>query len=274
MIKKRLLIVEDDPKFRKLIKMVLAADSYQFVEVDSIRGALQACSELEGPYVVLLDLELPDGNGREFIKRLGANVVDFRIIVLTAHEDYLRAELAEQLQIFNYLPKTQKLTEPLRFAVSQAFKDIELEQLKRRLKVLTRNPIRVFISYTNPDFEKVHWIYSRLKDNNSFKPWMADRDMFPGANWKKQVQQAIDDCHFVLSCLSDISVKRLSYFRTETRLAAAKHDQVGEPFIIPLKFDNCEMPREFTKRNIQCISYDSLHDDWWLKLLKTLRSEV
>jgi CheY-like chemotaxis protein len=252
--------------------LILAGDGYSFVEASSIESGLEAITGREGPHVVLLDLQLPDGNGREFIERLGKDTANYRIIVLTAHEHYLAAELAQELQIFRYLHKAEKIYESLRFTVSEAFKDIELEQLRRKISIFTRNPIKIFISYTNPDSEKVHWIYWRLKDDG-FKPWMDQIDILAGANWKKQVQQAIDDCHFFLSCLSDISVKRLSYFRTETRLAITKQDRVGDPFILPLKFDDCEMPKEFAKRNIQCLNYDGFHNDWWLKLLKTLRSE-
>jgi hypothetical protein len=67
-------------------------------------------------------------------------------------------------------------------------------------------------------------------------------------------------------------VKRLSYFQRETEVAVERYDKIGEPFIIPLLFDNCEMPREFVERKIQHIRYDPLHDDWWKKLVGTLRS--
>jgi len=270
---KELLIIENDPKFRNAIKRALVQDAYSFVEASSIQAGLEICRQPTGPRVILLDLELPDGNGKEFMQCLGADIFRYRIIVLTAHEEYLAAELAHEFQVFRYLHKPGRIMESLRFTVAQAFKDIEVEELKNKITILSRNPIKVFISYTNPDFDKVNWVYRRLKDHG-FNPWMDQLDMLVGYNWKKQVEQAINDSHFVLSCLSDISVKRLGFFQTETHLAIAKHDRVGEPFILPLKFDNCEMPIEFVERNIQYINFDSLHDDWWLKLLKTLRSEV
>ena len=272
MISKELIIIDDHAVFRRSIKLTLALDGYDIIEADSVATGLQACREHESARVILLDLELPDGNGREILERLGDDIANYKVIVLTAHEEYLAAELARELQVYRYLPKVRSTGESLRFTVSQAFKDIEMEQLKRRMKILSRNPIKIFISYTNPDFEKVYWIYWRLK-GDGFKPWIDRQDLLAGADWKEQVQQSIGDCHFFLSCLSDISVKRLGYFRTETRLAVKKQDLVGHPFILPLKFDNSEMPKEFTKRNIQYLSYDAFHDDWWVKLLKTLRSE-
>jgi hypothetical protein len=158
------------------------------------------------------------------------------------------------------LPKSRG-TAAIRFAVSDAFDYIEHGPL----------PIKVFVSYTNPDFDKVTWIYRRLKDNR-FVPWIDKVDLRPGFSWDKAIETAISECDCVLSCLSDIAVKRLSYFQKETRLAVARYDSVGEPFIIPLRFDNCELPKEFVKRKIQHLTYDPVHDDWWDKLLGTLRS--
>jgi hypothetical protein len=70
-------------------------------------------------------------------------------------------------------------------------------------------PVRVFMSYTNPDFDKVTWIYRRLKDNG-FIPWIDRVDIRPGYPWDKEIDKAISECDCVLSCLSDIAVKRLS----------------------------------------------------------------
>ena len=63
MISKELIIIEDDSRFRASIKLILAGDGYSFVEASSIESGLQAITGREGPHVVLLDLQLPDGNG-------------------------------------------------------------------------------------------------------------------------------------------------------------------------------------------------------------------
>ena len=126
---KEILIVEDDLRFRQSIKRSLALDGYYFVEADSVESALAVCSRRQSPSVILLDLEIPGGTGREFLRRLGSDSAKYRIIVLTAHEEFLAAELAREFQVFRYLHKPAKIMEALRFTVSQAFKDIEREQL-------------------------------------------------------------------------------------------------------------------------------------------------
>lgn len=129
MASKEVLIIEDDPKFRTLVKLQLKVDGYSFIEADSVERGLEICKERPSLRVVLLDLEFPDGNGKSFLEGLGSNLSKYRIIVLTAHEEYLAAKLAGDFEIFRYLPKPARIMESLRFTVSQAFKDIEREQL-------------------------------------------------------------------------------------------------------------------------------------------------
>jgi nitrogen-specific signal transduction histidine kinase/CheY-like chemotaxis protein len=130
MASREVLIVEDDANFRTLMKRALASDRYSFVEADSVDSALRVCNERQGPRVILLDLDIPGGSGKEFLLRLGSNLLKYRIIVLTAHEEFLAAELAREFQVFRYLHKPSRLMESLRFTVSQAFNDLERAQLK------------------------------------------------------------------------------------------------------------------------------------------------
>jgi DNA-binding NarL/FixJ family response regulator len=73
---KRLLIVDDDSRFRGLLRMLLE-DEPQFEVVGEARegaDALEAAREL-APDVVLLDVNLPDGVGFDLVPRLDATVV-------------------------------------------------------------------------------------------------------------------------------------------------------------------------------------------------------
>jgi signal transduction histidine kinase/CheY-like chemotaxis protein len=88
--------------------------------------------------VILLDLDIPGGSGKEFLRRLGKNLAKYRIIVLTAHEEFLAAELAREFQVFRYLHKPSRLMESLRFTVSQAFNDLERTQLRDKTDFLIK----------------------------------------------------------------------------------------------------------------------------------------
>jgi CheY-like chemotaxis protein len=133
---KEVLIIEDKLAFRNSIKRALKPDDYTFVEAVTIEQGLQICRTGHGPKVILLDLDLPDGTGRDFLEHLGSARDQYKIIVITAHEDLLAAELADKFAVFNYLPKAVQLRQSLRFSVAQAFNEIEREQLKDKNRIL------------------------------------------------------------------------------------------------------------------------------------------
>jgi CheY-like chemotaxis protein len=66
------LVVDDDPEFRRLAGRLLAASGLTVVgEADSVAAALAAAARLEPP-AILLDVELPDGDGITLARELAA----------------------------------------------------------------------------------------------------------------------------------------------------------------------------------------------------------
>ena len=66
------LVVDDDPEFRELAGRLLAACGLNMVgEADSVAAALDAAARLE-PSAILLDVELPDGDGVTLARELSA----------------------------------------------------------------------------------------------------------------------------------------------------------------------------------------------------------
>jgi DNA-binding NarL/FixJ family response regulator len=66
------LVVDDDPEFRKLAGRPLAASGMTVVgEADSVAGAVGAAARLN-PSAVLVDVELPDGDGITLARQLVA----------------------------------------------------------------------------------------------------------------------------------------------------------------------------------------------------------
>jgi two-component system nitrate/nitrite response regulator NarL len=66
------LVVDDDPEFRKLAVRLLAASGLTVVgQADSVASALAAAARLE-PSAVLVDIELPDGDGVTLARELAA----------------------------------------------------------------------------------------------------------------------------------------------------------------------------------------------------------
>ena len=81
-----LLVVDDEPSIRRLLRTSLAAQGYHVLEAATGRSALDLVAR-EAPEVVLLDLGLPDMDGLEVIRRLRASGAKVPVIVLSSRGD-------------------------------------------------------------------------------------------------------------------------------------------------------------------------------------------
>jgi two-component system KDP operon response regulator KdpE len=76
------IVIEDEPKIRRFIRMSLETEGCQVYETDSMqRGLIETGTRK--PDMVVLDLGLPDGDGVDFIRDLRA-WSDIPVIVLSA----------------------------------------------------------------------------------------------------------------------------------------------------------------------------------------------
>ncbi len=92
MIQFHLLVIEDDPDIAGLLQADLEEAGYQVTLAGSVMQGLVMGRERQ-PDLVLTDLGLPDGHGREVVRRLRMGCT-FPIIVLTA-----RDELGDKLEL-------------------------------------------------------------------------------------------------------------------------------------------------------------------------------
>jgi two-component system KDP operon response regulator KdpE len=67
----RILVIEDEPAIRNVLRVLLEAERYRFIEADSAtRGEIEARSHK--PDLLLIDLGLPDGDGLKVIRKVRA----------------------------------------------------------------------------------------------------------------------------------------------------------------------------------------------------------
>jgi two-component system KDP operon response regulator KdpE len=78
-----LLIVDDEPPIRRLLRTSLSVHGYRIQEAGTARAALDIVAR-EAPEVMLLDLGLPDQDGLEVIRQLRASGSKVAIIVLSS----------------------------------------------------------------------------------------------------------------------------------------------------------------------------------------------
>lgn len=115
----KILIVDDEPAIRRLLRAALERAGYAVVEVGSAREALSAVS-IDRPDAVLLDLGLPDREGLEIlplIVRSGA-----ALVVISAREATQEKITALDLGADDYVTKpfdTDEVLARLRRALRQ-----------------------------------------------------------------------------------------------------------------------------------------------------------
>lgn len=84
-------MVDDDPEFRELARRLLAASGLTVVgEADSVVAALAAAAHLE-PSAILVDVELPDGDGIALARELAALPWRPRIVLTSIDGDITTA---------------------------------------------------------------------------------------------------------------------------------------------------------------------------------------
>lgn len=96
MLRKKILIVEDEESLLKLESILLTSKGYEVRGVANGKAALEALAE-EAPDLVLLDIMLPEIDGFEVCRRIKENpdTSHIPVIMLTAkksREDMARGE--------------------------------------------------------------------------------------------------------------------------------------------------------------------------------------
>src|SRR3954468_7720579 len=82
--KKHILIVEDDLQIAQFLQSSLKTNGYQTVHAKNLSNGKTLFAESK-PALVILDLNLPDGDGRDFIEFVRMSS-DIPILVLSARQ--------------------------------------------------------------------------------------------------------------------------------------------------------------------------------------------
>jgi signal transduction histidine kinase/CheY-like chemotaxis protein len=136
-VTKDILYIEDDKKYRESIVELFKGQPYRFVEVESPEEGLKILQANSQIRVILLDLFFEYSTANDILDYVRSHSGDFKVIVLTSHEDLLSAEQAQKYGVFKYLPKAKHSTsEAIRFSVEKAFLDLERDRLDRKVRAL------------------------------------------------------------------------------------------------------------------------------------------
>lgn len=132
----RTIIIDDEANARKMVTDIvgLLPDKFHIVdEAYDVKSAKAAISE-HNPDLLLLDIDLPDGNAFKLLQELGA--INFKIIFITAFSEY--AVQAFKFSAMDYILKPVVSTELIQ-ALEKVTKTIELEEIQLKLDSLLQN---------------------------------------------------------------------------------------------------------------------------------------
>jgi two-component system, OmpR family, KDP operon response regulator KdpE len=99
----RVLVVDDEPPIRKLLRTGLAAHGYHVLEAPNGKAALE---QLEAsPNLIILDLGLPDMQGHELLKTIRSRNDSVPIVILSSRDDEAGKVQALDLGADDYVTK-------------------------------------------------------------------------------------------------------------------------------------------------------------------------
>jgi two-component system cell cycle response regulator DivK len=103
---KRILVVEDQPDNRQIIRDMLAPTDYEITEVEDGEQALQAVAK-QRPDLILMDIQLPIIDGYTATRRIKANPAwqSIPIIAVTSYALSGEEKKAREAGCDDYVPK-------------------------------------------------------------------------------------------------------------------------------------------------------------------------
>ncbi|QDP21764.1 response regulator [Bradyrhizobium cosmicum] len=99
----KVLVIDDEPPIRKLLRMGLTTQGYEILEAPSGKVALEKLAE--APALIILDLGLPDVQGHELLRTIRARNESVPIVVLSSRGDEAGKVQALDLGADDYLTK-------------------------------------------------------------------------------------------------------------------------------------------------------------------------
>ncbi len=115
--------------------------------------------------------------------------------------------------------------------------------------------LRVFLCHASQDKPVVRELYQKLLAEGWVDPWLDEEKLLPGQDWDLEIERAVEASDAVIVCLSNKSVTKEGYVQRELKfvLDIALEKPEGTIFIVPLRLDDCVLPRRL--RALQYVDY-------------------
>lgn len=130
------IIIDDEPRARDTIADILelyCKNVNVIAQAEDVKSGIKTISQNK-PDVVLLDIKMPDGTGFDLLKQL--DVIDFKVIFITAYEEY--AIKAFKFSALDYILKPIDPDELIK-AIEKAEQSFHQENTKLKLDAFYSN---------------------------------------------------------------------------------------------------------------------------------------
>ncbi len=125
---------------------------------------------------------------------------------------------------------------------------------------------RLFVSYRRTDSSLADCIVKRL-EADGYAAWVDRADLHGGGQWRKQIEQAIENCDAMILVLSRASVDSDEVYKELARAL-----ELGKP-VIPVTLGEVELHGWFKEKldGIQHIECSDTQETWYPRLIDALR---
>lgn len=127
----RILIVDDEPPIRKLLRVGLSTQNYEISEAMNAKVAMELVKS-EKPDLIILDLGLPDMAGHDLLARWRGEGLELPIVILSSRTDEAGIVKALELGADDYVTKP--------FGMNELVARISVA-LRHRLQVQGEKPV-------------------------------------------------------------------------------------------------------------------------------------
>jgi hypothetical protein len=144
----------------------------------------------------------------------------------------------------------------------------ELPEMKTKPSSDHSDALKVFLCHSSQDKLTVRELYHRLLEEG-FDPWLDEEKLLPGQVWREEIEKSVRESHAVIVCISEDSTDKEGFIQKEISIAldVALEKPEGKIFIIPLKLENCDVPRKLSRWHHVQYFEDKGYD----KLIRALR---
>jgi formylglycine-generating enzyme required for sulfatase activity len=133
---------------------------------------------------------------------------------------------------------------------------------------MDKRPLKVFLCHASTDKPKVRELYRYLR-RRGINPWFDEEHLVGGQDWQVEIPKALATSDAIIICLTKNSVDKEGYIQKEIKFALDKALEMpeGRIFLIPVKFEECEVP--FTLSRYQWV--DLTIESGYAKMMRALK---